>query len=231
MVEFNKIKQLFPRDKYQCGVLSQRNTYQLGRVRLKRYYHTAGTLLFIPETKKLWETIKNSLIIMQYNTVAYDYSIKPETEKILRPHFKDILLLTLDLKTAAIKAGLVSRGYNSLAWSPHFGFDCKITAWGFFEKITGYQKPQLPEWLPLCKNCFKCHQYCPAKAFSGNSIKDFEFDTDKCESIIGKQVNNFADENNIVLSMYNGVPGGIPNHCRVCQEQLLCKVAIHRKIS
>jgi len=230
MIDFNKIKYLFPRDEYKCGVLSQRDTYQLGRVRLKRYYHTVGTLLFIPGTKKLWKAIKNSLIILQYNTVAYDYSIKPKTEEILKAYFKDTLLLTLDLKTAAIKAGLASRGYNSLAWSPHFGFNCKITAWGFFEKIVGYQKPQLPEWLPFCKNCSKCQYYCPSKAFFGNSIKDFKFDTDKCESIIGKQVNDFADQNNIVLSMWNGVPGGILNHCRVCQEQSPCKVVTYGKI-
>ena len=232
MIKFNKIKQLFPRDKYLCGVLSQKDTYQLGQVGLKCYYHTVGTLLFLPETKKLWEAIKNSLIVLQYNTLAYDYNIKPETEKILRPHFKDILLITLDFKTAAIKAGLVSRGYNSLVWSPRFGFDCKITAWGFFEEVIGYQKPRLPEWLPYCKNCLACHHNCPSNAFSGKLIEDFEFDTDKCESIIGKQVNDFAVQNKSNLSMrgWYGVPGGIPNHCRVCQDQLPCKVAIHNKI-
>jgi len=231
MVEFNKIKQLFPKDKYQCGVLSAKDTYQLGQVRLRLRSHIAGTLLFHPRTKKLWKTIKNSLIILQYNTAAYDYSIKSETKKILRLHFRDIILLTLDLKTAACRAGLASRGYNSLAWSPHFGFDCKITAWGFFENIVGYQRPRLPEWLSLCKSCFKCHYSCPAQAFFGNSIKDFKFNIDKCRSVIGKQAYCFAVEENIVLSGWNGVQGGIPKFCRVCQEQLPCKVAKHKTYS
>ncbi len=91
MVEFNKVKQLLPIHKYQCGVLSQKDTFRLGQVRLQAYYHTAGMLLFTLETAKLWKAIKNSLIALQYNTVAFDYSIKPEIESVLRPHFKDIL--------------------------------------------------------------------------------------------------------------------------------------------
>jgi len=229
MINFDKIKRLFSIKRYECGVLSQKDTYQLGQIRLKRYSHTVGTLLFLPETKKLWEAIKNSLIILHYNTVVYDYSIKPETEKILRPHFKDILLITLDLKTAAIKAGLASRGYNSLAWSPRFGFNCKITAWGFFEKIIGYKKPRLPEWLPYCKNCLACHRNCPSKAFSGKSIEDFEFDIHKCESIIGEQIDDFVTQNNIAPSMWDGVPGGMPNVCRACQDRLPCKARIRDK--
>jgi hypothetical protein len=207
MIVFDEIKKLFPAKKYQCGILSQKDTYQLGRA--------------LPVNRILWKAIKSSLIILQYTKVACDYSIKPDTEKILRPHFKDILLITLDFKTAAIKAGLASRGYNSLAWNPHFGFDCKITAWGFFEEIVGYQKPRFPEWLPFCKACLKCHQRCPSQAFLGKSIKNFKLDAYKCMSIIDKQVDDFKS---IAHSSWNGVPGGVHPHCRICQEQLPCKV-------
>jgi epoxyqueuosine reductase QueG len=230
MVEFNRIKQLFPEDKYEIGVLSREETWQLGQSKLADEYSLVGAIPLTSETGRFWRKIKNSLIILQYSNIAHDYSIKPETQQILVPHFKkNIFLVTIDLKGAAIKAGLGCRGYNNLVWNPKFGFDCKITAWAFCVEIKGYQRPDLPEYLPICNvGCLSCRRACPSQAFSGEKIGEFKFDKEKCKKIIGPQIRQFRQKNNLILNAWNGVAGGI-KHCRACQEQSPCKVAMHDK--
>ena len=113
MIEFNKIKRLFPKDRYECGVISGKDTRKLGKIKLNRYYHSEGAIIKTKETKDEWDKIKSSLIVLQYTDVAFDYNIKPKTKKILKPFSKSIKQLTLDLKTAAIEAGLAIRASNS----------------------------------------------------------------------------------------------------------------------
>lgn len=229
MIEFDKIKQFFPSDKYQIGVLNREETLQLGQVKLVDKYSTVGAIRLTSETERFWRKIKNSLVILHYTDVAHDYSSKPKTQQILSAHFKKgIFLITIDLMTAAIKAGLGSRGYNKLVRNPKFGFDCKIVAWAFCEEIKGYQRPHLPDYLPICNvKCLRCHRACPAQAFSGGKIGDFKFSKEKCIKIIGPRIRQFSQEKSLIPSGWNGVVGGI-KHCRACQEQLPCKVKIYR---
>ena len=225
MIKFEKIKRLFPEDKYQLGVLSREETCQLGQVKFADAYSVVGAIPLTSETERYWRKIKNSLIILQHSDVALDYDIKPKTQQILVLHFeKDIFLITIDLKAAVIKAGLGCRGYNNLVWNPKFGFDCKIVAWAFCEEIRGYKKPYLSEYFPTCNvNCLRCHLACPSQAFSGGKAGEFKFDMRKCVHIIGSEIIQFKKKNHLMPSVWSGTSGGV-KICRACQEQIECQV-------
>lgn len=229
MIKFSKLEKLFPHNQYQLGVLSGKDTYHIAQTKLYRYYHTAGTLLFTPQTIRFWKKIKSSLVIVKHTKVACDYGIKEDTQRILDQHFNNIILITLDYKNAAVKAGLGVWGYNGLVWSFKFAFDCKITVWGFLEEIVGYRKPKLPKYLLLCEGCFMCHRACPGQALSRSSIRKFKFFPERCEQIVGpevKRARRFMGKHDLELSSWRGMRGGISHHCRVCQEQPICRKGI-----
>lgn len=220
MIRFEEIDQLFG-DDYQVGVLDARATYKTGQIPLKGYCHAGRTVIFHQKTQAYWRSLQSSLVVMHYSKVAYDYTIKPKSVKILQQKFPQVKLITYDYKTAAIEAGLAMRGNNTLAWSTEFGFDCKITAFGFTEKIIGYEKPKLPATLPDCEYCSICIDACPGCAFA-NRV----FDREKCESVIGPQVKSYVSKLDPVYRRlvipWQGVAEGIKSHCRVCQS--LCAV-------
>ncbi|MBN1492818.1 MAG: hypothetical protein JW938_01575 [Candidatus Omnitrophica bacterium] len=229
MIEFKTIKNLFREDIYQIGVLDKEETWRLGRMKLKLLdaYSTSGVIPLDQGTEKYWNKIENSLIIVKYSDVAHDYDIKPKTQNILTAYFKkNIFMIRLDLKEAAVKAGLGCRGYNNLIWNPKFGFDCKIVAWAFCDEIKGYQKPNLPEYLPACNtDCLRCHHACPGHAFSGTTLETFRFDMTKCLAVINND--EVRHEVEARASVFSGVSGGL-NHCRACQEQTKCQVTMLR---
>ncbi len=215
-IQFIEISQLFDCS-YQLGVLSQGETVELGQIPLKGYCHAGRTVIFNQKNQDFWMQLKSSLVILHYSDVAYDNTIKPKVSKILFPSFPDAKLITYDFKAAAVKAGLAMRGRNNLVWSTEFGFMCKITALGFKEKIVGYERQNLPERLPQCKNCSICTDACPGMAFAGG-----EYQREMCESIIGPQVQSHLLKYDRTFRRINvpwqGVPGGIKNHCQECQR-------------
>ena len=224
MAQFKKIKAGFPYKTYQIGIINKGETLSLSKVNIIDRYSFVGAIPLTSRTRKYWDRIKNTLVVLQYTAVAHDYSIKPDTEKILSALLKqNYFLIVIDLKRAAMKAGLGSLGFNNLIWSPRFGFDCKIIAWAITEEIRGYKRGYSPAYLPACSGCgLQCHKACPAYAFSGNSIKDFKFDAHKCVKVIGNQIKKQYSDVYHSISGWRGVVGGI-NHCRACQEQIPCK--------
>lgn len=226
MILFEDVKKLFG-DDYQIGVLDGNETYHVGLIPLKGYCHAGRTVIFHPKTREYWQSLQSSLVVMHYCTVAYDYTIKPKSVKIIHKKYPEAKLITYDYKTAAIKAGLAMRGKNTLAWSTEFGFNCKITAFGFTEKIIGYNKPQLPEMLPDCKTCSECIDACPGWAFT-----DGHFVREKCEAIIGPQVKSHVSKLDVIYRRlvipWQGIADGIKNHCRVCQTHCPVKVRFQK---
>ncbi|MBD3289256.1 hypothetical protein GF337_10665 [candidate division KSB1 bacterium] len=222
-IKFADISCLFD-NTYQLGVLSQEDTFRLGQVPLKGYCHAGRTVIFNQKNRDYWMQLESSLVILHCSDVAYDYTIKPKSSNILIPLFPDAKLITYDFKAAAVKAGLAMRGRNNLVWSIEFGFMCKITAFGFKNEIVDYERPELPEWLPQCNDCSICTDACPGEAFVSG-----EYQRDLCESVIGPQVQShlikFDRRYRRTNVPWQGVPGGIENHCQECQRH--CPVHGH----
>jgi|GEM_PF-6844862 len=217
MINFSDIKELFD-DRFQLGVLNSEETIRIANIRLKGYSHAGRTIIFTPKTQKYWRQFKSSLVILQFSDIAYDYTIKPTVEKIINAKYTNTSLITYCFKSAAIEAGLAIQAKNNLVWSTKFGFNCKITALGFRDDIIGYNKQVLPNFFPNCKDCIRCISACP-----GDALKNDTFNRDNCESIIGPQVQSHLIRYDKIYRRtvipWEGVAGGIKEHCRVCQEK------------
>jgi len=89
---------------------------------------------------------------------------------------RETLMADMSIKYAAYCAGLGNYGINHLLITEEFGPRVRMTAIVTDAPLKGPESPRLPLLNEDCKDCMKCVEACPAKAFTA----DGEIHRKKC---------------------------------------------------
>lgn len=186
-IDFNYIKSYFSSDKWDVGYLDEEKLKRCSYSPIKEPTHSYGydysnLVHFDPKNRPL----VNALVLIR-KTYSWDYTFYEEADSILKnSDIKNWFPIYTNFKEAAILSGLGVRARNSLIYSYKFGFECKISSIGFFDKITNFplnKRVNYKLWK-RCSNCFDCVINCPAQAIRGEK-EPFWIDSEACDNFIG----------------------------------------------
>lgn len=182
MIDFNTIKNLFPENEWDMGVLSGISYRKVMNKPIKALCHFKGELV----TNRLQSPrfdIENAIVFARTSTVGSNYSLYLEAEDYLKPYIDSDVCeqIYTNFKEAAILSGVGVRAKNSLIYNKKFGFQCKLCAFTFYDEIVNFPKVKANEGLlDLCDGCNDCIVNCPA-----NAIHEDFIDGRACDTFVG----------------------------------------------
>lgn len=181
MIDFNEIKELFPEDIWDMGVLSGINYRKVINKPVKALCHFKGELV----TNRIHspETIENAIVFARASDVGSNYSLYLEAEDLLKPYIDSGVCeqIYTNFKEAAIMSGVGVRAKNSLVYNEKFGFQCKLCAFTFYDEIVNVPDKKIDQGLlDLCDGCDDCIVNCPA-----NAIHEDFIDSRSCDVFVG----------------------------------------------
>jgi ferredoxin len=199
MMDFQDIKNLFPEDQWDVGILSGDNYYECINSPIKLPTHQYGhsindPIRTGPKYIETLEEITSFLILIKRTEDANNYSLYEESRKILEKKY-ECDPVYFNFKKAAILSGLGTVARNSLVYNRKFGFQCKICAYSVEDgKFYNYPLPKINRGLlELCEGCDDCIVNCPSGA-----IHETWIDSKKCDAYIGLS----NDENHISVKWF-----------------------------
>lgn len=189
MADFLSIKKLFPTDQWDVGYISATQLKICAYSPIKYKFHSVcGGLDF---TNGLYfKGLRNCIVLITQSSHAGDYSFYERVINIMnKSSFKKWRLVYTNFKEAAIQAGLGVKAKNSLVYSYRFGFDSKICAIGFDNKITNVptNKRVNHKLWNRCVGCWDCAINCPVQAIhnKGNKMEGNWIDGEACNEFMG----------------------------------------------
>lgn len=196
-IDYNKISNLFPEDKWDIGILKDILYKKVLNKPVKAACHFSGEMM----TNRLQAPYQsnNTIVLARTSEVAADYSLYEEAKKNLKNYIEDnkCVQVYLNFKEAAIYSGIGVRAKNSLIYNKKFGFQCKLCAFTFLDEIINYPEPIINEGLlDICDGCSDCMINCPAKAIHEDFI-----DGNACDTFVG--VGNNNNQTSIKWFWYN----------------------------
>ena len=186
-MKFSSIQKLFPKEQWDVGFLTKEQLkmvayspikwkYQLNR---KTHSDFANDIHF--------KRIVNTIVLVKHSVDSFDYSLHEDASKILKENkVKGWFPIYTNFKEAQILSGLGVRAKNSLVYNYKFGFDSKICAIGFNEKITEppVNRQINNEYWQRCVGCDDCATACPVGAIH-NKKEPYWLDSSKCDNFLG----------------------------------------------
>lgn len=186
-ISFNKIKELFPSEHWDIGVLDEEKFLNCINKPIKYKAHGYGVdytnqLHFDPNNRPITNAI---VLVRQGHT--WDYTFYDEAVDIIKqlPTNSQWRPLYLNFKEAAILAGVGVRAKNTLIYSYKFGFDCHICIIGFLDKIVDVptNKRVNNKLWSRCNGCEDCITACPVNAIK-TSFGEHWLDGSACDNFI-----------------------------------------------
>lgn len=173
MINYQQISQYFDYKEYHIGYLLKSDLAFLNNFPVK-----FETFSILPED------IQSGLVFVKY-TVDYDYTMYHDIQDILKKNTNLSFLVwsSVNLKQAAICAGLGQYGKNQLLYDYQFGFENHIVCILFYDEFYNFPKRPKPNWnfLPQCEGCYDCFNACPVKAIHNQQIP-YWVDTVACDN-------------------------------------------------
>jgi Pyruvate/2-oxoacid:ferredoxin oxidoreductase delta subunit len=185
-ISFNTIKELFPAEHWDIGVLDEEKFLNCVNKPIKYKAHNYGVdytnqLHFDPNNRP----ITNAIVLARQGH-TWDYTFYDEAVEIAKQlPTEKWRPLYLNFKEAAILAGIGVRAKNTLIYSYKFGFDCHISIIGFLDKIVDVptNKRVNNKLWSRCNGCEDCIVNCPANAIK-TSFNEHWLDGSACDNFI-----------------------------------------------
>lgn len=158
MIDYQEIIKLFDEKEFHIGYLDRADLIFLNNAPVK--FELSGAIE---------DNIKAGIVFVKH-TVDYDYSMYKIITDIIPVEFQ--VWSAVNLKQAAICAGLGQYGKNQLFYDEKFGFDNHIVCILLYDYLDNLPKRNLPNWnfLPQCEGCNDCFYACPVKAIHNQEI-------------------------------------------------------------
>ena len=185
-VDFADIKNLFPKNEWDVGYITETQLKICAYKPLKGVAHMKG-LNFTNDVH--FFGLRNCIVLIRETSDTWDYGFYKEAEAIMSKTAFRWRMIYTNFKEAALQAGLGVRAKNSLIYSYRFGFDSKICVIGFDDKIIDppTNKRVNRKLWNRCVDCNDCSINCPAKAIHNNSddIEHSWLDSSACDNFMG----------------------------------------------
>ena len=188
MPNFSHIEKLFPKKEWDVGYMSETQLKICASLPIKAKAHLFGQDF---TNSVRFSELRNCIVLIRNNEIPGDYNFYEEAVDIMRKSdFKTWEMIYTNFKEAALQAGLGVRAKNSLIYSYRFGFDSKICAIGFDDKITNPPNKKVNKKLwDTCTGCNDCMIHCPAKAIHHDGDNNW-LDGGACDDFIGDSKNH-----------------------------------------
>lgn len=185
-IDYNILKKMFPSNEYDLGFLKKNDI---------KFLCNSPVKLYPIDDEIDLKKYKIGLVIIK-KTETYDYSVFQDIKQIfLKNNFNYSYFVweRINLKNAAILAGLGQYGKNQLIYNYKFGFNIHIAVILLPFYLTNLPIRKKPKWnyLKQCQNCNDCAMHCPVKAIHIDSVPHW-VDTFLCDNFC-----HFGNDKNI----------------------------------
>jgi len=185
-VDFADIKNLFPKNEWDVGYITETQLKICAYKPLKGVAHMKG-LNFTNDVH--FFGLRNCIVLIRETSDTWDYGFYKEAEAIMSKTAFRWRMIYTNFKEAALQAGLGVVAKNSLIYTYRFGFDSKICMIGFDETITNTPtntRVNKKLWN-RCIGCWDCAINCPVGAIhnDGNNIEHNWLDSSACDNFLG----------------------------------------------
>ena len=186
MSDFSHIKNLFPKDEWDVGYITETQLKICANKPIKGASHAIG-LNFTNSIH--FKNLRNCIVLVKKTSNTGDYGFYKEVQALMTKSVLKWRMIYTNFKEAALQAGLGVRAKNSLVYTYRFGFDSKICVVGIDETVTNIptNKRVNQKLWNRCIGCWDCSINCPVKAIhnDGDKMEDNWIDSQACDDFIG----------------------------------------------